>query len=255
MSVRLRCRPLLAALLAGLVAVAPAGAWGGELVVSAASSLTQAFRELAPAFEAQNPGTRLLLNFGASDALLAQIARGAPADVFASADQETMDRAEADRRLVPGTRRDFAGNALVVVTPAGGPPLKSLADLQRPEVRRIALGNPSGVPAGRYARAALEAAQLWTMLEPKAVFAQNVRQALDYVARGEVEAGFVYASDAAAQGDKVRLAFAVATPTPIRYPIAVVADGPDPQAARRFVDFVRSPQAQAVLARHGFTKP
>lgn len=255
MSVRNFCRPLIAALLAGLAAVAPAGALGGELVVSAASSLTHAFRELAPAFESQNPGTRLLLNFGASDALLAQIARGAPADVFASADQETMDRAEADRRLVPGTRRDFAGNALVVVTPAGGPPLKTLADLQRPEVRRIALGNPSGVPAGRYARAALEAARLWTVLEPKAVFAQNVRQALDYVARGEVEAGFVYASDATAQGDKVRLAFAVATPTPIRYPIAVVADGPDPQAARRFVDFVRSPQAQAVLARHGFTKP
>ena len=255
MSVRTLGRPLLAALLAGLVAMAPAGARAGDLVVSAASSLTQAFRELAPAFEAQNTGIRLLLNFGASDALLAQIARGAPADVFASADQETMDRAEADRRLVPGTRRDFAGNALVVVTPAGGPPLKTLADLQRPEVRRIALGNPSGVPAGRYARAALEAARLWTVLEPKAVFAQNVRQALDYVARGEVEAGFVYASDATAQGDKVRLAFAVATPTPIRYPIAVVADGPNPQAARRFVDFVRSPEAQAMLARHGFTKP
>ena len=255
MSVRILGRPLLAALLAGLAAVAPAGSWGGELVVSAASSLTHAFRELAPAFEAQNTGIRLLLNFGASDALLAQIARGAPADVFASADQETMDRAEAERRLVPGTRRDFAGNALVVVTPAGGPPLKTLADLQRPEVRRIALGNPAGVPAGRYARAALEAAQLWAALEPKAVFAQNVRQALDYVARGEVEAGFVYASDAAAQGDKVRIAFAVATPTPIRYPIAVVADGPNPQAARRFVDFVRSPEAQAMLARHGFTKP
>jgi len=245
-------------LAAGLViAVAAAsGAQAADLVVSAAASLNNAFRELAPAFEAQNPGTTLVFNFAASDALLAQIAKGAPADVFAAADQETMDRAEAQKLLGAGTRRNFVANSLVLITPGDSTlALKALADLQRPEVKRFAIGNPAGVPAGRYAKGALEAARLWTAVEPKAVNASNVRQALDYVARGEVEAGFVYATDAAVQKDKVKVAFTVATETPISYPVAVVAGSAHAEVARKFVDFVLSPAGQAVLARHGFGKP
>ena len=231
-------------------------AGAGDLVVSAAASLTQAFREIAPRFEAQDRGTKVLLNFGASDGLLAQIAKGAPADVFASADADSMNRAEAQGLLAPGSRRDFAGNALVLALPAQGAlALHALEDLRRPEVRRIALGAPGAVPAGRYARAALEAAGLWTALEPKVVRAQNVRQALDYIARGEVEAGFVYATDAAVMKDKVAVAFTVPTETPILYPIATVAGGPNPADAAKFAAFVMTPPAQAVLARHGFGKP
>jgi len=231
-------------------------AHAADLTVSAAASLTNAFKALAPGFEAQNPGTQLLFNFAASDGLLAQIAKGAPVDVFASADQQTMDRAEHQALLVAGSRRNFVSNVLVLVTPAtGGLPLSSLADLRKPEVRRIAIGRPEGVPAGRYAKGALEAANLWPAVEPKAVYAQNVRQALDYVARGEVEAGFVYATDAALQRDKVRAVITVPTETPINYPIAAVAGSPNPVAARRFVDYVMSPAAQAVLARHGFAGP
>jgi molybdate transport system substrate-binding protein len=133
--------------------------------------------------------------------------------------------------------------------------LASLADLQQPAVKRIALGSPSGVPAGRYAKGALEAAKLWAAVGLKAVYAQNVRQALDYVARGEVEAGFVYATDAALQKDKVKVAFVVATETPIRYPIANVAGSPNADAARKFLDFVLSPAAQAVLRHYGFGRP
>ena len=133
--------------------------------------------------------------------------------------------------------------------------LKTLADLQKVEVKRIALGNPTSVPAGRYAKGALQAAHLWAAVEPKAVFAQNVRQGLDYVARGEVEAGFVYATDAAVQKDKVKVAFAIPTQTPISYPIAVVAGSSNADAARKFIDFVASAAGQAVLARHGFQKP
>ena len=232
------------------------GAHAADLTVSAAASLTNAFKELGTAFETQNHGTKVLLNFAASDALLAQIAKGAPVDVFASADQETMDKADAQKLVAPGSRRNFVSNSLVLVTPSDSTlSLKALADLQQAGVKRIALGNPSGVPAGRYAKSALEAASLWTAVEPKAVFAQNVRQCLDYVARGEAEAGFVYATDAATQKDKVKVALTIPTETPISYPIATIAGSPNPADARKFVEFVASPAAQAVLARYGFQKP
>ena len=130
-----------------------------------------------------------------------------------------------------------------------------MADLQLPVVKRIALGKPDGVPAGRYAKRALEAAKLWAVLEPKAVYAQNVRQALDYVARGEVEAGFVYATDAAVQRDKVRARFSIPTEVPITYPIAAVAASPNADGARKFIAFLLSAEGQAVMARFGFLKP
>ncbi|MCV2363641.1 molybdate ABC transporter substrate-binding protein [Paucibacter sp. DJ1R-11] len=235
-----------------LVGVAEAA----DLTVSAASSLSNAFRELAPAFEAQNPGTRLLFNFAASDTLLAQIAKGAPVDVFAAADQETMDRAEVQKLLLPGSRRNFVSNELVLVTPAeGGPSLSGLADLGKPGVKRVALGRPEGVPAGRYAKGALEAAQLWPVVEAKAIYAVNVRQALDYAARGEVDAAFVYATDALVQKDKVKVQFRVSTETAIRYPVAAVSGGRNEVEARKFIDYLLSPAGQTVLARHGFRKP
>jgi molybdate transport system substrate-binding protein len=231
-------------------------AHAADLTVAAAVSLTNAFKELGPAFEAQYPGNKVLFNFAASDALLAQIAKGAPVDVFATADRETMDKAQQQKLLAPGSRRDFAGNSLVLITPIeGGLPLKTLADLQRPEVKRIALGKPEIVPAGRYARGALEAAGLWTAVEPKAIYAQNVRQALDYVARGEVEAGLVYATDWRVQKDRVKMLFEVSTGTPIRYPVAVVAGAAHADAAREFVAYLLSPAGQALLAGHGFQKP
>lgn len=249
-------RHLVRAGLAASLGLASLAALAADLTVSAAASLTNAFKELAPAFEALNPGTKLQFNFAASDALLAQIAKGAPVDVFASADQETMDKAQAQHLLVAGSRRNFVNNTLVLVAPADSPlALKTLADLARPDVKRLVLGRPEGVPAGRYAKGALEAARLWSAVQAKAVYATNVRQALDYVARGEVEAGFVYATDAAVQKDKVKVAFTVPTDTPISYPIAAVAGRANAEAARRFVEFVASPAGQAVLAKHGFQKP
>ncbi len=248
-------RFLLKAAAAGAVMLA-LPAFAADLTVSAAASLGNAFKELALGFEAQHPGHRVLLNFGASDALLAQISKGAPVDVFASADQDAMDRAAAQKILVPGTRHNFVGNRLVLIVPiAGAAMVRTLADLQLPAVQRVALGKPEGVPAGRYARGALESAKLWAAVAPKAVYASNVRQALDYVVRGEVDAGFVYATDAAAQPDKVRVISVVPTELPIRYPIAAVAGGANVDMARQFIDFVRSSAGQAVLARHGFQKP
>ena len=129
------------ALGATALAVVSLAAQAADLTVSAAASLTNALRELGPLYEAKHPGTKLLLNFGASDALLQQIANGAPVDVFASADQDTMDKADAQKLLAPGSRRDFVSNSLVLITPVDSTlSLKGMADLQRPEVKRVAMG-------------------------------------------------------------------------------------------------------------------
>jgi len=224
--------------------------------VSAAASLTNAFRELAPLFEAQNPGVKLQFNFGASGALLQQIVKGAPADVFASADQETMNQAQAQGFVKADERHNFVSNTLVIVVPSdGGNTPNALTDLVRAQYKRIAIGLPASVPVGRYAKSALEKSGLWSAIEPKMIGAQTVRQALDYVARSEVDAGFVYATDAAIMPDKVKVAFAVPTDLPILYPIAPVAASANHAIAKKFVAFVISRPAQAVLATYGFGKP
>lgn len=227
-----------------------------DLTVSAAASLTNAFRALGPLFEAAHPGVKVQFNFGASGALLQQIAKGAPADVFASADQETLDQAQAQNLLQAGTRRDFVSNALVVIVPTGSANVpKTVADLAQPAYARIAIGLPASVPVGRYTKGVLEAAMLWGPIQPKTIGADTVRQALDYVARGEVDAGFVYATDAAIMPDKVKVALTVPTARPVLYPAAVVAGSPNAASAGKFVDFLAGPQAQAVLAKFGFGKP
>jgi len=240
----------------GLSLIAGPAAWAADLTVSAAASLSNAFKDLAPAFEARHPGTKLHFNFAASDALLAQISKGAPVDVFAAADQDSMDRAESQKLLAPGSRRNFVSNQLVLITPADSK-LKpnTLADLNAGSYARIALGQPASVPAGRYAKSALEGAKLWLQIEPRAIYAQNVRQSLDYVARGEVDAGFVYATDALVQKGKVKVAFTVPGTGPILYPVAAIQGSSQASSAQAFVEFLTQPEAQAVLARHGFGKP
>ena len=243
-------------LAAALLAPAAMFAHAADLMVSAAASLTNAFKELGPVFESQNPGTTVVFNFASSDALLAQIAKGAPADVFASADQDAMDKAEAQKVLVAGTRRNFVSNSLVMIVPSDSTlGLKGAADLARPEVKRVALGNPASVPVGRYTKGSLQAAKLWGTVEAKAVMAQSVRQALDYVARGEADAGFVYATDAGIMKDKVKVVATISTETPVTYPVAAVAGSPNPDAAKKFLDFLAAAPAQTVLARYGFGKP
>lgn len=237
-----------------LFAMSPANA--AELTVSAASSLTESFREIAAAYEKANPGTRVDLNFAASGVLLQQIARGAPVDVFASADQATMEQAAQRSLVVSATRQIFAVNSLwVVVPPQAGHKPTSLAALAAPGVKRVAIGNPDSVPVGRYAREALQQAGLWQAVQPKMISTQNVRQSLDYVARGEVDAGFVYATDAQAMPDRVHRAFQVPVASGISYPLAMVKTSRAPGQARAFIAFVRSPPGQAILRRHGFGSP
>ena len=239
-----------------LLAALGTAAQAGDVTVSAATSLTSAFQEIARAYEAAHQGSKVLLNFGASGALLQQLAKGAPVDVFASADQETMDQAASQQLLAEGTRVDFARNRLVLVVPADSRlQLQQLGDLQHPGIGRIAIGNPASVPAGRYAQRALQAAALWSPLQARLIDTQNVRQALDYVARGEVDAAFVYATDALLLPAKVRVALVVPLDEPIRYPLAQTAESGNAAGAQDFIEQVLSPAGQAVLARHGFLRP
>jgi len=224
-----------------------------ELTVSAAASLSNAFTDLGRTFEARHPGDKVILNFGASDLLLRQIEQGAPADVFASADEATMDRAAAGKLIDAATRRPFAGNTLVLIVSNGTKTPAVLRDLSDAIYARIAIGNPDSVPAGRYARQVLADAALWDVLQPRLVPTPNVRQALDYVARGEAQTGFVYATDAAIQKDRLRVALTLPTTPPVRYPIAVTAASTHAHLARAFVVFVASPDGQAVLKTYGFS--
>jgi molybdate transport system substrate-binding protein len=234
----------------------PLGAAAQQVTVCAAASLTDGFKDLGRRFEASRPGVTVRFNFAASGVLLQQIRQGAPADVFASADQETMDRAVAQKLVDAASRRNFAANTLVLVEPArGGAGIQALPDLSGAGVRKIAIGKPATVPVGRYTKEALDSARLWATLEPKFVHADNARQALDYVARGEVEAGFVYRTDAALMGDRVRVVRAATGHSPIAYPVAIVADSRQQALARDFLAFLASDAGQQVLAKYGFGRP
>ena len=228
-------------------------AWSADLTVSAAASLTQAFQDIGSQFESQNPGTNVKLNFGASGALMQQIANGAPVDVFASADTDTMDKAVAKGVVAAVDVKVFTTNKLVVIVPLQSKTaLQQLADLKKPDIKRIAMGTPASVPAGHYAQGSLEKAGLWNEVKDKVINTTNVRQALDYVSRDEVDAGFVYASDAQLMQDKVKVAMQVTTLTPIQYPIAPVVGGANKNLSVKFIQFLQSPLAQATLKKYGF---
>jgi molybdate transport system substrate-binding protein len=228
-------------------------AWSADLTVSAAASLTQAFQDIGVQFEGQNPGIKVKFNFGASGALMQQIANGAPVDVFASADTFTMDKAVAKGVVAAADVKVFTTNKLVVIVPIQSKTaLQQLADLKKPEIKRIAMGTPASVPAGHYAQGSLEKAGLWSEVKDKVINTTNVRQALDYVSRDEVDAGFVYASDAQLMQDKVKVAMHVTTLTPIQYPIAPVMGSTNKNSSVKFIQFLQSPLAQATLRKYGF---
>lgn len=239
--------------LAAAILLASSPAKAGEITVSAAASLKNAFAEIKAAFEKANSGLTVQTNFAASNPLLKQIVEGAPVDVFASADEATMDKAVAAKVVDSKSRKTFAKNDLVLIVPKSGKKLASLADLNG--LDKIAVGNPDSVPAGRYAREALTSAGLWEKLQAKYILGNNVRQVLDYVARGEVDAGIVYGTDARQMADKVDVVLVCTGHTPVTYPIAVATTGKNPADGKKFVDFVLSEQGQAILGKYGFVKP
>ena len=228
-------------------------AWAGEITVSAAASLTNAFGAIKTAFEQKHPDIKVFLNFAASNPLLKQMQEGAPVDVFASADQETMDKANASKCIDPKSRKDFVRNTLVLITPKGGKTVANIKDLVK--AKRIAVGNPDSVPAGRYAKEVLENEKLWKKLTSKFIYGNNVRQVLDYVARGEVDAGIVYGTDANHQKEKVDIVQTLTKHKPVLYPIALAKTGHNAKDGQEFINFVLSPEGMEILAKYGFAKP
>ena len=231
-------------------------AHAAEVTVGAAASLTNAFKAVAEQYESENPDVKVNLTFGASDVVLQQILNGAPIDIFASADQKSMDKAAEGKAIDPATRTDFIRNEVVLITPKDASvEIKSLADLKNEKVTRITIGNPETVPVGRYTKASLEKSGDWAAVEPKLLMAQNVRQALDYVVRGEVDAGFVFGTDAAVAAEKVNKVLSVETPEPVLYPISLTTRDKRSEKAQEFKDYVLSGKGQEILARFGFQKP
>ena len=225
-----------------------------EIIVSAAVSLKDAFTEIA-ALSENRTGMTIRFNFGASGALQKQIESGAPADLFASAGSKQMDELATKDLIVPGSRADFARNVLVLVTPANDARMRSLMDLARSDVKKIAIGNPKTVPAGQYTEQTLTRLKLLPEIQAKLIYAEDVRQVLDYVVRGEVDAGLVYSSDAVNAGTTVKIVAPAPDDShePIVYPIAIVKDSHQQPAAKQFIDLVLSSEGQTILAKHGFT--
>jgi len=248
-------RTLLLLLLGALSALAQAAAPPGELTVFAAASLTDALGAVGQAYT-RSGGAPVRFSFAASSTLARQIEAGAAADVFVSADADWMDDLAQHERIVPATRRDIAGNELVLIAPADS---RAVVHLTQPEqllaalgAGRLATGDPDAVPVGRYARAALSSLGLWPRLADQLARAENVRVALALVARGEAPLGIVYATDARAE-PRVRVLdrFPRHAYPPITYPAAVVRGAA--AEAGRFIDFLGGARGQAILRQFGFS--
>lgn len=222
-----------------------------SLTVFAAASTTDVMEFAAERFE-EETGTKVSVNLAASSMLANQIAAGSNADLFLSASVQWVDYLE-ERDLVE-SRQNLLENRLVIVVPNDSTAeIDAVDDLLSDEVKRVAIAEPGSVPAGIYAKAALTALGFWDQIEPKLIPGDDVRQTLIYVERGEADAGFVYATDAAIT-DAVRVAVTVDPQStgPIEYPLALLRGAPEPEAARAFLEFLLSPEMRAEFERQGF---
>ena len=225
-----------------------------ELTVHAAASLTDALQELTPIYE-KSSGDKLFFNFGASSALARQIQEGAPGDVFFSADEAKMDTLDKAGLIALGTRENVLGNTLVIVVPSDSAlAIGSAADLAKPEVKKIAAGEPSTVPAGVYAKEYLTKLGLWDKLLPKITPTENVRAALAAVESGNVEASVVYKTDALiSKKVKVACEMPAAEGPKIVYPLAALKESKSPAQARKLLSFLAGGEARTVFQKYGFT--
>jgi len=232
------------------------------LLVSAAASLQKALQEItkldpqtdsAPEFNSKI-NAKINYNFAASGVLQQQIEQGAPVDVFISAAEKQILALEKKGLLVSGTKQNLLTNRLVLIVPKQSKILlKNFQELVNPEVQRIAIAEPRTVPAGQYASEVLQNLGIWEQVQSKFVFGNNVKSVLTTVETGDVDAGFVYSSDAKGS-DKVTVV-AIADEklhSPIRYPIAILRSSNAPELSKKYVDFLKSDSAKAVFEKYGF---
>jgi molybdate transport system substrate-binding protein len=227
--------------------------WAEEILVSAAASLTDVVNEISKDYQSKSKNT-VRFNYGPSSGLARQIDEGAPADIFFSADLPQMDNLDKKGRLEPGTRKNLLSNQLVIIVPADSKlVISSPKDLLKADVKRIALAEPSSVPVGVYTSKYLTDEGLWDQVKPKIVPVQDVRATLASVESGNVEAGFVYKTDAAVS-KKVKSVYEVPIDKgpKITYPVAIVKESKRKDAARDFMSYVQSPTAKDAFKKYGF---
>lgn len=224
-----------------------------EIMIPAAASLHAALAELAKDYQEKHSNVKLTFTYGASGVLQQQIEQGAPADLFISAGKSQMDALEQKNLIDKGTRVDLLSNELVLIVGKDNQTITGVQDLSKPEVKKIALGIPDSVPAGKYTQESLKSLQLWDTLQSKFIFAKDVTQVLNYVETGNAEAGFVYRSDAMLS-NKVKVAYPVpdSAHKPIVYPAAVLANSKNKEIAGDFLKYLESSAGKLVFASYGF---
>jgi molybdate transport system substrate-binding protein len=227
-----------------------------EISVLAAASLTDAMKEIESRYESTHPGVRVVPSFASSGKLKQQIEQGAPADLFISAGAKEMNALVREGIVDPRERVDLLGNELVLIVPKDSRvKVNGFSDLSSPQIKTIAIGQPETVPAGQYAKQALENMNLWKQVQSKLVFAGDVRQVLAYVKTGNVDAGIVYRTDIR-NAHEVKVV-AVADPKthqPILYPAGVIKATTHPKQTRDFYNWLRGPEAMKIFQKYGFTK-
>lgn len=224
-----------------------------RVTVSAAISLKDSLDEIGKIYEKAHPGAKISFNYAGSGTLQRQIEQGAPVDIFFSAAEKQMDDLQSKDLVDAGTRRNIVANQLVLIVPASNTTIHSFQDLSNVSVKILALGEPSTVPAGTYARQTLEHLGIWGGVEKKVVLAKDVRAVLTYVETGNADAGMVYQTDA--QGSsKVRIVTVAPANShdPIIYPAAIMKGAKNPSAAASFLAFLSSSAAREVFAKYGF---
>jgi len=241
-------KPLLALTLAMSLSTLKAE----DVTVYAASSLTDALKEIAATYE-KSSGDKIIFNFAASNTLDMQIKAGAPADIFFSADEAKMDDLEKTGLLTNGSRKDLLSNTLVIVAPADSTLVLSAASLTDPAIKKIALGQPESVPAGIYAKAYLQKIGVWDQVATRVIPMESVRAVLAAVETGNVDAGIVYKTDAL-HSKKVKIIYEVpvADGPAIAYPAAIVQNSKHAAAAKKFLDYLSEPDSLKTFEKYGF---
>jgi molybdate transport system substrate-binding protein len=224
-----------------------------EITIAAAANLTDAFTEMTKEFTSRT-GIRARLSFGATADLARQIENAAPFDVFAAADVEHVDKLNNEGLLVPGTNKLYARGRLILWIPQGSTlKLNRIEDLTQAQVERISIAKPDLAPYGRATVEALRSLNLWTLVEPKVVYGQNVSQAKQFAATGNAELAFIPLS-LVKTGEGRAIEVDERLHQPIDQAIAVIKDSHQQEAAQRFVSFVLSPEGQMMLERYGYRK-
>lgn len=223
-----------------------------QLTISAAASLKEAMADIQNEFNSENPNIELTFNFGSSGSLQKQIEQGAPCDLFISAGKSQMDSLENAGILLDDTRKDLVKNALVLISNKNTT-ISSIEDLKSDNIIHIAMGEPSSVPAGKYAKEVLTNLNLFDTLQSKLVYAKDVKEVLSWVASNNADAGFVYKSDTYGM-DSIKIAEIIPEEyhSPINYPVAVIKGSKNQEAAKLFEDFLFSNKAKQIFEKYGY---